>query len=52
MIWTKNEEADIYYCKTPIGTFEVIGDGVDYNTYLGNETISRGKRLRNSKRRC
>lgn len=45
----RNEEADIFYCKTPIGVFDVIGDGVEYNAYLGNEVISRGKDLKTAK---
>lgn len=49
MNWLKNEEADIYYCKTPIGTFEVIGDSVDYNVYLDNKIISRNKDLETAK---
>lgn len=49
MKWSKNEEADIYYCNTPIGVFDVIGDGVEYNVYLGNEVISRNKDLETAK---
>jgi len=45
MKWIKNEEADVYYCKTPIGLFELVGDSVDYNVYLDGDPISRNKAL-------
>jgi len=48
MKWIKNEEADVYYCKTPIGQFELVGF-VDYNVYLDGDLISRDKSLETAK---
>lgn len=49
MNWIKNEEVDVYYCKTPIGQFELVGDSVDYNVYLDGDPISRNKDLETAK---
>lgn len=49
MNWTKNEEGDIYYCKTPIGQFELVGDNSTYNSYLDGNPISRNKDLETAK---
>lgn len=49
MKWIKNEEADVYYCKTPIGLFELVGNALSYNVYLDGYTISRGKDLETAK---
>lgn len=49
MKWNKNEEADVYYCKTPIGQFELVGDSVSYNVYLDGNPISRNKDLETAK---
>lgn len=48
MNWKKIEEEDIYTCNTPIGKYEIVG-GYGYNSYFGNETISRGTDLETAK---
>lgn len=49
MKWIKMGELESYYCKTPIGTYEIFPNNGKYDTNFGDEDISAEKDLETAK---